>query len=830
MIDWTDSANDELKRYLGRHRERLAAPDFNTGHLVQLIRLKALEEANRRRSSQVTDEILRHILERVVRPEDLGSPIVSAREGSLPALKARPDPSDWVLLFFGVLLPLITFGIEATTHFCANVFFDPLPTFGHYLLVATVPIGNFVTWWTLRYGDVSKRSQFNHALTGASLGISFFYAILYLPLFPFAVIALIACGLGLLPLTPLLAFLATWSMRRKLAAVPGNRRALLWGSGAGFALSVLLFLPSVITAIALHMIASESPKSSERGLQILRAVGSEKQLLDACYRRNESWLSIVDIYLPGTIAKVGVAEARDAFFRVTGKPFNSQPRPGTTNFFFDSDRAQNNVGSVINGLSLVASRIEGTSDPSSATAYSEWTLVFNNRTAGQQEAKAQIALPPGAVVSRLTLWIAGVEQEAAFGDRAQTTAAYQAVVSQSRDPVLVTTSGQDRVLMQCFPVPPGGGEMKVRIGITAPLQLSNGERASVKLPYFIERNFEAGEKVHVVEFEGPPVEMSEAELADPTRNSIDLRREVHTAPLWVQDSLAPGDGVIVQRLQSQEIQPPSRLFVVLDPSSGMEKHRSDLVAALRSLKQVPITILLAGDPVEEVTATELGKRKFEGGHDNLPGLVRGMSLASGIQDAAVVWIHGPQPLLSANAERHLQEIAGTKCALIDVAASPAVNVVAPKLEEHRIGSVHMPRGGLLRDDLKRLFAEWSDRSIRNGFVRQRAAAPPEDGLPAQEHSASAILLLSAFEEVHRLLATHKPSDQRIAADLAKQYRLVTPVSGAVVLETKREYDAAGLDPNTVSAAAAVPEPSTWILISIGIVLVFFYSKRRVRPT
>lgn len=102
-----------------------------------------------------------------------------------------------------------------------------------------------------------------------------------------------------------------------------------------------------------------------------------------------------------------------------------------------------------------------------------WTLEFRNDGVPDRETRAQILLPPGGVVSRLTLWANGEEREAAFAGRSKVRAAYQEVaVQQRRDPVLVTTAGPDRVLIQCFPVPRNGGTMKVRLGITAPLLLT----------------------------------------------------------------------------------------------------------------------------------------------------------------------------------------------------------------------------------------------------------------------------------------------------------------------------------------------------------------------
>ena len=88
------------------------------------------------------------------------------------------------------------------------------------------------------------------------------------------------------------------------------------------------------------------------------------------------------------------------------------------------------------------------------------------------------------MVSRLTLWIDGEEREAAFGGRSQVKTAYKETVQQRRDPVLVTTCGPDRVLVQCFPVPPGGGRMKLRLGITAPLVLTAADTGCLRFALF----------------------------------------------------------------------------------------------------------------------------------------------------------------------------------------------------------------------------------------------------------------------------------------------------------------------------------------------------------
>src|SRR4029078_11001566 len=81
------------------------------------------------------------------------------------------------------------------------------------------------------------------------------------------------------------------------------------------------------------------------------------------------------------------------------------------------------------------------------------------------------------------------------GGRAAARKAYEAVVRVQRDPLLVTSTGPDRVLVQCSPVP-AGGMMKIRLGVTAPLPVEAPERARLFLPHFLERNFRLEGEVH----------------------------------------------------------------------------------------------------------------------------------------------------------------------------------------------------------------------------------------------------------------------------------------------------------------------------------------------
>ena len=64
-------------------------------------------------------------------------------------------------------------------------------------------------------------------------------------------------------------------------------------------------------------------------------------------------------------------------------------------------------------------------------------------------------------------------------------------------------------------------------------------------------------------------------------------------------------------------------------------------------------------------------------------------------------------------------------------------------------------------------------------------------------------------------------EQKKAIALASEHQLVTPVTGAVVLETQEQYDEMGLTPVPFDAVPSIPEPSTWALWCVGFILMLW---------
>lgn len=147
------------------------------------------------------------------------------------------------------------------------------------------------------------------------------------------------------------------------------------------------------------------------------------------------------------------------------------------------------VGAPVTGLSLIRSAMTGVVNPTTLSATVNWTFVFKNRTYQKQEARAEIGLPEGAVISQMTVWPGGEPTNARFNASGLAASTVQSPVVAGHDaPAIVTDLGRGRTLLHCYPVP-AQGEMKVRVAVVVPLKLHTLTEASVSLPRFIDNNF-----------------------------------------------------------------------------------------------------------------------------------------------------------------------------------------------------------------------------------------------------------------------------------------------------------------------------------------------------
>jgi hypothetical protein len=163
---------------------------------------------------------------------------------------------------------------------------------------------------------------------------------------------------------------------------------------------------------------------------------------------------------------------------------------------------------------------------------------------------------------------------------------------------------------------------------------------------------------------------------------------------------------------------------------------------------------------------------------------------------------------------------------IEAGAGP--NRVLEKLEG--ISAVEtLPAGAARIEELGRIFARWSPGSKALVPVYERTAPGAFSQGPGLKRTSDHLARLWAHGRVLELAASGEPKSREQAQALAARYRLVTPVTGAVVLETAEQYEEAGLKMAQAGqnpSIPTVPEPETWVLIGLAVAAAAWTLRRR----
>ncbi len=791
-------------------------------------------------------------LENILGRLDAGYRPAGNRVAVVPTSRVQGGFLKWT---FGVVLPLGVLLFELVSSFCGGVFFSPVPTWWHAAWIALVPALNA---WLLRgNGKESTRG----AAAGFTLVTAMFYGLLFLPIIHFSIIGLILFGLGMVSLTPIFAAVTSWVIgRRARAESPEPARFKTgWRMGAVAGLLVLASLEgSSLWTRANLATAMAGGKDSAAAVSRLRVLHSDRTLLKACYEGGRgmsmatdisgwllsSWRIPVSMVGGPGFAPLNSEKARDVFFRVTGKPFNSMKPPGgaeggllgrrntLNDFEFDDHLGGDQVAVRLKNLDLSESRFDGHVDAASRIGYGEWTMVFRNTSRQVKEARCQVKLPAGGRVSRLTLWVNGEPREAAFSSVSKVKAAYKSVaVVQRRDPVLVNVVGPDTILVQCFPVP-ANGQMKIRFGVSAPLENGRWE-----LPHVMERNFGLAENLENAVWLQGNCEFSlsgsgkpQDSIADGTGRSLSATLDksglmspgtaLCTAPLpetppvvWCEDRFAkPEERFLVREPTTAPCPAANKIVVIIDGSSALSQAREWIVSALGKQPGDGLILLLADDHARRVTLEELAAYPFSGGRDNEPALREGIRLARE-SGAPIVWIHGPQAVGLSQPEALLQQIerGSIRPVIHEIEAVAGPNRLAEAI--YRTGCIR--RGPLLlapEQDFPQFLKNLQTEHQESGWTWKRSATLENlPGTKVWDHLARLWAASAAETAV-------SPMADAARSELAARYQLVTLFSGAVVLETQQQYAEHGLTPadgNATPQVPNVPEPSTSLLVILA---------------
>jgi len=386
----------------------------------------------------------------------------------------------------------------------------------------------------------------------------------------------------------------------------------------------------------------------------------------------------------------------------------------------------------------------------------------------------------------------------------------------------------------------------VKIGVTAPLLVEDGT-AHFLFPRILSENFGVQASLsHQVDVSSPaPVTANVAGLSARANGEEKhgLFGAVHQRDffegeqpyLTLVSPMVPGHygGTLGDFEASMAVAPAApkagrSVWLVVDGSAGVGAAEIDWASFIaRFPEDTALHGVYGGFEVEtwdgdggrDGLVAWLEGLDFGFGQRLAPALAHAVGLSTGVDGRELIVIHGPQPYsdkatsgLAARLEQGRR--GGAKTSVYFVPAAPGPNQLQTALNTFS----EVEPVAVLKDvqqSLEHLAALGTPSDFVRTYTFARRSEAPE---AAERHGENSQLVrLAALDRVLGLLRSSSPLETDEAVQIAKACRLVTPVTGAVVLENQEQYKRHGLDDSeNLDAVPAVPEPGEWLLIGVGV--------------
>lgn len=705
---------------------------------------------------------------------------------------------------------------------------------GCWAIAAMLAVGTNLALWC---GLGRKLPKWLAVLVyGAVFGMAALYAVVELPML-LLILFTIPMGFGVLGAAPYWVLLGAPFLLRELRARHGLSKrslvALLAAASLPFVVAVLDRMTREDVDADLVRIADHVNDRGDEHAEVEQlSARLRRQPLD--FQRRFGWSRAHRRWVPGPGGHLSTGEpfwfvspgrreagrhlARQVLHRVHGREVwnegSSGPRGRAT-------------------LEWRESTVHVDVDTRAAIAAVDWQLEVASTNHGNEEARFEFLLPTRAVASGLSLWIDGEERPAAFAAASQVSEAYERVVWRNRDPALLREIAPGRLELRLFPLSKFGDPMRVRVSFTVPMTPVD-DGATLRLPC-VDAHDCRGESIarHRLTFAVDGGD-AQSEWCDVGHLGDSRRWSLSAQPpptVWTRDA-----GGVVTQSWGPGRRAADAFVVVFEACASVGDNVSDPAQLLSVLpEQSRCVVMVAhgwgsrrvdGRVGDARFEEELRALSLEGGCDASLAVQRAFEAARELGVDRVFWLHGAMPRGTGVAPRGRR------------AVPPDIRLIALALAPGHHELLHgTPAFGSAaeavhpaRYDLAAMRDALADAVTAPVATRQitRTDAAPDGATRCSDQFAR----LWAGHEAASLART----DLAAGAGLAARYRLVAAGAGAVVLETAQQYDQHGLDPGALIGhepsgdigSQPVPEPSTFVLLSTGLLVLIWWRFRQRR--
>jgi XrtN system VIT domain protein len=686
-------------------------------------------------------------------------------------------------------------------------------------------------------------------LSGGSLLVFLYLAIYIAPIYPFSLIGLVAIGISFHSFVPLLLLVF---LLRHLRLVTDKR---LVGSLAAGILSVLI----VVLAYSMQWASLNKSVSRIQQEQLIASNNDLPAWVMVAQKLPHGWLTEKYLKVDMVYGMPAFWEEND-FWSLPGRSFDEvkkhdplvvlarllappaqldrTERINILETTFDArHQAQERLwsGENLRTENVITNALVY---PDLRLAYTEKTITVRNTEETnswqrQEEAIYTFHLPPGSVVTSLSLWIDGKEEKGILTSVKKADSAYKQIVGvESRDPSVVHWQEGNTVSVRVFPVLSGSHRF-FKIGITSPLRLHENTLTYENI-WFEGPDASSAQELVQLAFD-KPVRMLDA--PDGLKQSgTGFRGEQKYQPDWQLSMEDPGlrNGVFsfggnsyaISQAASQTHSVSVRNVYLDVDASWTEKEFTDLLHAAKGKH-----VYIFTDAMREVKADnrkalfrEAASRQFSlfpfylvNDHHSSIIITNGNGNGPNVHDLK-------NSRFAARMEKALQPHKRYYVCNIGVNLSPLIKT----LKEHRF--LHYAEGSTedavtliakgmfptLLEDAETIAVDDAQIAIRRTATTASSSAP--------DHLMRVFAYNHVLQQMKGAIFSPATQSDSLIAE-AEQAYVVTPLSSLVVLEKQADYDRFdirkskdALDNASLNNIGAVPEPGTWLLLVVTAVM------------
>ncbi len=493
--------------------------------------------------------------------------------------------------------------------------------------------------------------------------------------------------------------------------------------------------------------------------------------------------------------------------------------------------------------------------PEYRMAYTEKILSIENtsirnRWNRTEEALYTFHLPEGAVITSLSLWIAGKEEKGYLTSKQKADSAYKTIVGvETRDPSLVHWQEGNTVSVRVFPCTPDENR-RFKLGITSPLQVT-GNQLTYENIYFDGPLMDNAKETRIINtVSAKNYDLSLTKYSRNTEGSFEYEGSYDaewkiTAPLKpLKNTSFTFNNKTYTLSDYKEQQSPVKFSnIYLDLNAAWKQDELKQVVELANGRPI-YTWLGKWFEVNKDNYTEifndLSRLQFSmlplyeiDDRKNSLVITKGTSASPNLRDVAESVFHARITELEKDSAPVKTFCLGNR------ALSPYLKT----LKEFRMIQCENGEMSALETLLKNnIFPQIQENAQRlliqpaNILITETAAIDSVKS-SAPDH----FFRLFAYNQIMKnagVKAIRKDFADPDLVELAEQAYVVSPVSSLIVLESQKDYERFGIEESknslgnaSMKSSGAVPEPHEWALIVlILLTLSWLIFKERLRKT